>query len=199
MSEDYDVSRRALLVLMGGAGAELLSAQQAAHVHQEVAAGRAKGEYKPKVFSAHEYATLRRLAELIMPPDEHSKGALEAGAPEFIDILCGGNEELRGIYTGGLSWLDAQMKRRHQGAFVEAKPAEQTAMLDLLAYRKNEAEHPELAPGIRFFTWVRDMVVDAYFTSKAGMDDVGFMGNGAVSEFSVPKEAVEYALKRSGL
>jgi len=199
MSEDYDVSRRALLLLLGGAGAELLSAQQAAHVHQAVAADRAKGEYKPKVFTAHEYATLRRLAELIVPPDEHSKGALEAGAPEFIDILCAGNEDLRAIYTGGLAWLDAQMKRSHQVVFVAAKPAEQTAMLDLLAYRKNEAEHPELAPGIRFFTWVRDMVVDAYFTSKAGMDDLGFMGNAVVSEFSVPKEAVEYALKRSGL
>jgi hypothetical protein len=91
------------------------------------------------------------------------------------------------------------MKRRDQAAFVDARPAEQTAMLDLLALRRNEAAHPELAPGIRFFTWARNMVVDAYYTSKAGMDDLGFMGNGAMSEFSVPKEAVEYALRRSGL
>ena len=196
---DLEFSRRAMLLVLGGTGAELLSAQQAEHVHQAVAADRAKGEYKPKVFTAHEYATLRRLAELIMPPDEHSKGALEAGAPEFIDILCAGNDELRAIYTGGLGWLDAQMMRRYQAAFVNAKPAEQTAMLDLLAYRKNEAGHPELAPGIRFFIWARDMVVDAYFSSKVGMDDLGFMGNGAMSEFSVPEEAVQYALKRSGL
>ena len=200
MSEDLEVSRRAMLMALGGASAaEMLSAQQAAHVHHAVQADRAKGQYKPKAFTAHEYATLRRLAELIMPPDEHSKGALEAGAPEFIDLLCAGNEELRAIYTGGMGWLDVQMKKHHQAAFVDAKPAEQTAMLDLLAYRKNEAEHPDLAPGIRFFVWVRDMVVDAYYTSQAGMDDLGFKGNGAVAEFQVPKEAVEYALKRSGL
>ena len=194
-----EVSRRALLLALGGTGAQLLSAQQAEHVHQAVAAERAKGAYKPKVFTAHEYTTLRRLAELIMPPEERSKGALEAGAPEFIDFLCSVNDELSAIYTGGMGWLDEQMKRRHQATFVDAKPEQQTAMLDLIAHRKNEAEHPELGPGIRFFTWARNMVVDAYYTSKVGMDDLGFMGNGAMAEFSVPKEAVEYALKRSGL
>ena len=41
------------------------------------------------------------------------------------------------------------------------------------------------------------MVVDAYYTSPVGVKDIGFMGNKVRSEFSVPKEAVEYALKRS--
>src|SRR5690349_25090633 len=107
---DYEVSRRGMLLALSGMGANLLSAQQAAHVHQAVAADRAKGEYKPKCFTAHEYATLRRLAELIMPADEHSKSALDAGAPEFIDFLCAGSAELSAIYTGGMGWLDEQMK-----------------------------------------------------------------------------------------
>jgi gluconate 2-dehydrogenase gamma chain len=70
-------------------------------------------------------------------------------------------------------------------------------MLDLIAYRKNDT--PELGPGIAFFTWVRNMTVDAFYTSKAGMDDLGYMGNSAMSEFHVPAEAIDYALKRSGL
>ena len=70
-------------------------------------------------------------------------------------------------------------------------------MLDLIAYRKNNS--PELGTGIQFFTWVRNMTVDAFYTSKAGMDDLGYMGNGAMSEFHVPAEAIEYAVKRSGL
>jgi len=168
-------------------------------VHQAVATEKAKGDYKPKAFTAHEYATVRRLAELIMPPDERSKGALEAGAPEFIDLLCSTNAELSAIYTGGMGWLDSQMQRRHKAAFVDAKPQQQTAMLDLIAYQRNETDHPDLSPGIRFFTWARNMVVAAYFTSRAGMDDLGFMGNGAMSQFTVPEEAVQYALKRSGL
>ena len=200
---DLEISRRELLhaigasLALGAGGAELLSAQDATHVHEMAAAAKAKGDYKPKCFNAHEYATLRRLSELIVPPEEHSKGALEAGAPEFIDLLASSNAELAAIYTGGMAWLDEQMKHRYQAQFVAAKPAEQSAMLDLIAYRKNEADHPELGPGIRFFNWVRNMVVDAYYTSKVGMDDLGFMGNGAVASFSVPEEVLRYVLKRS--
>jgi hypothetical protein len=41
------------------------------------------------------------------------------------------------------------------------------------------------------------MVTDAYYTSPIGIKDIGYMGNTAVSEFHVPEEAVQYALKRS--
>jgi gluconate 2-dehydrogenase gamma chain len=201
--QESEVSRRDLLrvigasLALGAAGAEVLSAQDAAHLHQMAAGEKAKGDYKPKCFNAREYATLRRLAELIVPPEEHSKGALEAGAPEFIDLLASSNAELAAIYTGGMAWLDDQMQHRYHAIFTAAKPVEQTAMLDLIAYRKNEAAHPELGPGIHFFIWVRNMVVDAYYTSKAGMDDLGFQGNGAMASFSVPEASLQYVLKRS--
>ncbi|MGH9661960.1 MAG: gluconate 2-dehydrogenase subunit 3 family protein, partial [Bryobacteraceae bacterium] len=92
------------------------------------------------------------------------------------------------------AWLDAQSKKRYGATFAGAAPAQQTELLDLIAYRKNEP--PELAAGIRYFRWLRDMVVDAFYTSRIGMDDIGFMGNGAMKEFSVPDAAVQYALKR---
>jgi hypothetical protein len=89
------------------------------------------------------------------------------------------------------------MNKTYSANFIAAAPDQQTAMLDLIAYRKNNS--PELGPGIVFFNWVRNMTVDAFYTSKAGMDDLGYMGNGAMSEFRVPAEAIGYALKRSGL
>ena len=101
------------------------------------------------------------------------------------------------MFTGGLAWLDHEMNRRYSASFVDTSPPQQASLLDLIAYRKNDS--PELGPGIRFFTWVRNMTVDAFYTSKIGMDDLGFMGNGAMSEFSVPVSAIEYAVKRSGL
>jgi hypothetical protein len=201
--QSLDVSRRDLLRNIGisltltTAGLGVVSAQDAAHVHHAVAGEKAsaQGEYRPKCFTPHEYATLRRLSELIMPAGEASASAIEAGAPEFIDLLASNNSELAHIYTGGMAWLDQAAGRRHGSTFVEANPEQQTALLDLIAYRKNDS--PELGPGIEFFVWVRNMVVDAYFTSKIGMDYLGFMGNTAVSHFSVPQEAVDYALKRS--
>lgn len=195
-----DVSRRDLLrVTLTTFGVSVVSVEAAQHVHQAVAAEKmpAQTPYKPKRFTAAEYKTLQRLAELIIPADEKSKGALAAGAPEFIDFLASHSPELAAIYMGGIAWLDHQMNKRYSATFVSATQQQQIAMLDLIAFQKNES--PELNPGIAFFTWVRNMTVDAFYTSKVGMDDLGYLGNGAMSEFSVPVAAIQYAVKRSGL
>ena len=203
MSDQADeVSRRDLLRNIGAItlttfGVNVVTAEAAQHVHNAVSDVKKTGDYKPKCFTASEYRTLRRLADMIIPADERSPGALASGAPEFIDFLCSQSKELAEIYTGGFAWLDHQMNKRYSTGFTGATPEQQTAMLDLVSYRKNDS--PELGPGVRFFNWVRNMTVDAFYTSKVGMDDLGFMGNGAVSEFSVPVAAIEYAVKRSGL
>jgi gluconate 2-dehydrogenase gamma chain len=168
---------------------EIASAQ---HVHQAVAAdAKTAGVYRPKALNTHEFATLKSLCEIIVP------GASKGSAAEFIDLLSSQNPEMSAIYTGGLAWLDRAMTREYSADFLTSKPEERTAMLDKLAYRKNET--PDLAAGIKFFGWVRRMTVDAYYTSAAGIKEVGFKGNGAHAEFKVPQEAIDYAVKRSGL
>lgn len=172
---------------------ELEAAQQ---IHKAAAdAGKSGGAYHPKFFQPHEYETVRILAGLIVPADADSKGALDAGAPEFIDLLCSQNAELAEIYAGGLAWLDAAMQHRYSAPFKDAAPEQRIEMLNLIAYRKNNS--PELGPGIRFFTWARKMVVDAYYTHPVGIAQVGYMGNSGMTTFHVPPEAIEYALKRS--
>ena len=190
-----DQSRRELLrnvALSVVAGALPLEAQ---HVHAMAAQEKAAGPYKPKAFTDHEWKTLIRLADLIIPGDDHSPGAVEAGAPAFIDLLASQNPELLAIYTGGIAWLDHHLQAHHHTDFVSAAPEIQTGILDIIAYRKNES--PETGPGIRFFDWARKMVVDAYYTSPIGIKELGYMGNGAVAKFEVPQEAIDYALKRS--
>lgn len=195
-----DLSRRDLLrnvalsAALGG-----LSAEAAQHVHNMAAteSQQSGGVYKPKLFTAHEWKTLRRLCDLIFPADEHSKGALEAGAPEFLDLLSSANDEIAALYTGGIAWLDQAMQKRQHVNFVDAKPDEQTTLLDIIAYRKNST--PETAAGVKFFEWARKMTSDAYYTSKAGIADLGYVGNKGMAKFEVPAAAVDYALKRSGL
>ncbi len=195
-----ELSRRDLLrnvALSAALGGLTLEAAQ--HVHQMAAEDKqtAGGVYKPKVFTAHEWASLRRLCDLIFPADEHSKGALEAGAPEFIDLLASHNDDISALYTGGLAWMDHAMQTQHGTTFVDAKPEQQTALLDTIAYRKNSTK--ETAAGVKFFDWARKMTADAFYTSKVGIADLGYMGNKGMSKFEVPVEAVQYALKRSGL
>ena len=168
-----------------------LSLEAAQTVHEAAAASKAGGAYKPKCLNQHEFDSLRALCELIVP------GASKGGAAEFIDLLSSQNPDMAAIYTGGLAWLDRAMERANDTSFLKAKPDEQTAMLDKIAFRRNRS--PELAAGIRFFDWARRMTVDAYYTSAAGIKEVGYLGNRGMREFKVPQEAIDYAVKRSGL
>ena len=192
-----EITRRNWLALAGAsylAGALDLEAAQ--HVHNAVAdAKKSGGPYQPKFFQPREYKSLTILADLIVPADSTSKGALDAGAPEFIDLLCSQNEQLGVIYTGGLGWIEAEMERRYSRGFAEAGNEQRIELLNLIAYRKNKS--PQLSPGILFFVWARKMVVDAYYTHPVGIAQVGYVGNTGMTTFQVPAEAIAYAIKRS--
>ena len=111
----FDVTRRDLLknialsATLGG-----LSLEAAQHVHGLASQEKVStGAYKPKGLNAHEYSTLKKLADVIIPSDERSPGAAASGAPEFIDLLASQNPQMLAIYTGGIAWLDFTMQRRY--------------------------------------------------------------------------------------
>lgn len=187
---DPKLNRRDALTVLGAA-----AVQQDPHAHTPAVEKKPAGPYKPKVLNEHDYATLTKLCALIIPADEVSPSALEGGAPQYIDLLCSGNETLQEIFLGGLAWMDRAMEKRTGKTFLDAPAEEQTKLLDLIAYRKNDS--PELGPGIRFFDWARRMTVDAFYTSAAGIKDVGYKGNRGMNEYKVPQEAIDYVKKRS--
>ena len=199
-----------------------LDLEAAQHVHEEAAKTAAGGVYKPKALTSSEYKTVERLAEIIVPKDEVSGRAKEAGAGPFIDLLCSQNQTLADIYHGGLAWFDAEMNHRAGKTFLEASEAEQTSMLDVLvaAEREENARRAEelvyrrspdykgfsgyttrrssgLGPGVKFFDWVRKMSIDAFYTSPMGVKDVGYIGNRAYTKYEVPQAAIDYAMSRS--
>jgi len=190
-----DLIRNAAIAAVLGS----LDTVSAQHVHQAAAedAKTTGGVYKPKGLNAHEYKTVTRLADLIIPADDVSKGAVEAGAPQFIDLLCSQAPEMSAIWTGGIGWMDHQMIKQHNTTWIDARPEQQTALLDTIAYRKNAS--PENSPGIHFFEWARNMVMDGFYTSPIGVKDVGYLGNKGQTTFQVPASAIDYAVKRSGL
>jgi gluconate 2-dehydrogenase subunit 3-like protein len=190
-----DVLRRLALALTATGTLDRVSAQE---VHHLAAQGQGRGgAYVPRTFSDQEFRTLERLTDLIIPVENGAPGALAAGCAAWIDTISSENEELTTIYKGGFRWLDAAMKARGGTDFVSATPAEQTALLDRMAYRRNET--PELAPGIQFFSWVRRMTVDAFYTSEIGIRDIDYRGNSPMGSYPSPVEAIAYALKRSGI
>lgn len=221
-----EVSRRQLIrsIALGLTSMGMLDLDAAQHVHSAANGEKAanKGAYAVKAFEPEEYRTIRRLAELIVPADSVSGSAVDAGAPEFIDLLASQNGTIADIFHGGLAWLDAEMRKRGAKRFVEATEAEQKAMLDTLVKaetdegaRRNEElvyqrsavykdftgyttnRASDLGPGIRFFDWMRKMTVDAFYTSPIGVKDLGYKGNGAYSKYVVPQEAIDYAMRRT--
>src|SRR5262245_39096596 len=92
------------------------------------------GGYSPKALSAAEFRTLERLTDLIIPVENGKPGALAVGVPAWIDALVTVNAELQAKYSAGLAWLDTTMTTRAGRNFVSARPQDQTALLDLIAF-----------------------------------------------------------------
>jgi hypothetical protein len=189
-----DVLRRLGLTLMATGVLDRVSAQE---VHQMATTSQAGGPYTPKALSDQAYRALVRLTDLIIPVESGKPGAVAAGAAAWIDMLASENPQLKEIYTNGLAWLDDRMKKRGATDFAGAAASDQTALLDLIAYRRNQS--PELDPGIQFFTMARRMTVDAFYTSEIGIADIDYQGNRPQAVYPAPTEAIAYALKRSGL
>jgi gluconate 2-dehydrogenase gamma chain len=175
-----DVLKTLALSAAGGSVLQVipLEAAELAHqmVHKEKAAAPA-GKYAPKYFTAKQYETLTSLCDTILPKDERSGGAVEAGAPEFIDLLTSENPEFQGRLGGGLMWLDTYCIDHYEKTYLECTPEQRREVIDLIAYRKNAKATPELHQGVAFFAFLRNMTCDGFYTSKIGIEDLQYIGN----------------------
>jgi gluconate 2-dehydrogenase gamma chain len=181
-----DALRNLAVGVAGGSVLQVIPAQAAELAHQLIQqekTGSPAGMYKPKFFPAHQYQTLLFLCDVIIPKDEVSGGAVEAGAPEFIDLLTSENESYQLILGGGLMWLDNFCTDRYNHTFLECTPEQQKEVLDLIAYRKNADADPALSQGIAFFAKLRGMTCDGFYTSKIGIEDLKYIGNTALASF----------------
>jgi hypothetical protein len=181
-----DVLRTLTLGVTGGSVLQVitLEAAELAHqmVHKEKQAALA-GKYTPKYFTAKQYEMISSLCDTIIPKDEKSGGALEAGAPEFIDLLTSENEDYQLALGGGLMWLDTRCVDQYGKVFMECAPEQRKELLDLIAYRKNAKKDAGLSQGVAFLAFVRKMTCDGYYTSKIGIADLQYIGNVTRSEW----------------
>ncbi len=166
--------------------ARLQAAQE--HVHK-AAAKAAKGKPPaPKFFTAPEWATVRVLADAVIPRDERSGSATDALVPEFIDFILDDplaeareKESLQTRVRGGLAWLDRECRGRFEKPFVECAGGERTAVLDDIAWP--EKARPEMGPGAAFFSLFRDLVASGFWSSRIGVEDLRYTGNTFVAEW----------------
>ena len=183
------ISRRDVLksLAVGAAATSVLRAipaHAAEYAHHMVAAEKAATSvYAPKFFPAHEYKTLQTLCQTIIPGEGDSGGAIEAGAPEFIDLLTSENTEYQRELGGGILWLDGTCSDRYGKVFIDCTPQQQKEILDQIAYRNNAIADLSISQGVDFFSLLRNMTADGFFTSEIGIKYLGYIGSTFLTEF----------------
>jgi hypothetical protein len=194
-----EITRRNALKIIGatpvaaGLAIGTADADQAPAAHQHPAplpTAARKGPFKPKFFTPHELATVTMLADIIIPKDERSGSASEAGVPEFIDFMMTDRPSMQTPMRGGLRWLDAACRKQFNKAFVDLAATDRTTILDAIAYPKKAA--PEMSQGAAFFTALRNLVATGFYTSKIGIADVGYMGNVPTVWNGCPQECLDH-------
>jgi hypothetical protein len=180
-----DLTRRQALELLGAAaasaGAFACAPADVDRATREAAKAKAAGGFTPRFFTPDELATATLLADLVLPRDERSGSASEAGVPEFLDYVLAEEMTDPVRIRGGLGWLDRECQDRFGRRFLDCADAERTALLDDIAWPENA--RPEHSQGVAFFTAFRDLVAGGYWSSKIGVEDLGYQGNVVVTEW----------------
>ncbi len=152
---------------------------------------RRRGQaFQPAFFTAHEYRTVRILVDLIIPRDERSGSATDAGVPEFMDFIVSDQKSRQTAMRGGLSWLDTECRERYGKPFADLDDTRRQAVLDDIAWPARA--RPEMSQGVAFFTSFRDLTANGFWSSKVGVADLGYMGNTMVPEWKgCPDEQIK--------
>jgi len=153
-----------------------------------------KAPYAPTFFTPHEWETVRVLVDIVIPRDERSGSATDAGVPEFMDFMMGDRPDGQIPMRGGLAWLDNECSERFRKTFVQAAETERGAVLDDIAWPKQAK--PDMSQGVAFFNMFRDMTASGFWSSKIGVADLDYRGNEFVAEW---KGCPEPALRKLGV
>jgi hypothetical protein len=126
-------------------------------------------------FTPDEIATITILGDIIIPKDEISGSASEAGVPDFIEFIVKDMPEHQIPMRGGLRWLDMQCLNHYNKAFKDCATAQQMEMVDEIAWP--EKAKPQMAQGVAFFNLMRNLTASGFYTSQMGVKDIGYVGN----------------------
>lgn len=144
---------------------------------------------KEKFFDDHEIKTITVLGDIIMPKDDISGNASDAGVPAFIEFIVKDKPSYQLPLRGGLKWLDMQCLKQFNNPFINCSPDQQIKMVDQIAYP--EQAKPEMQQGVAFFNIMRDLTTTGFFSSNIGIKDIGYMGNKPNQWDGVPQEVLD--------
>jgi len=147
-----------------------------------------------KFFDDHELKTIGILSDIIIPKDETSGSATDAGVTDFIEFIAKDMPHYQTPLRGGLRWLDLQCMKRYAADFASCTSSQQLEMVDEIAFP--EKAKPPMQQGVAFFNTMRDLTACGFFTSEIGIKDLGYAGNKPNQWDGVPQDVLDqYNLK----
>ena len=153
----------------------------------DLVASHERGEFWPLTLSAAQRRLAGVLSDLIIPADAHSPSASAVGVVDFIDEWLSApypeQQRDRPIVLEGFAWLDAAAAKRGGGkGFADLEVSGQTAICDSVCSAARA--EPALEDAVRFFARYRDLTAAAFYSSPAGRQDVGYIGNVPLTSFA---------------
>ena len=152
----------------------------------------------PLTLNAAQRAAVTALADVLLPADERSPAASTLGVPAFVDEWISAPYPLqqadRVAILELVAWLDREAAALGVASFTDLGGAGQSALCDRLGDAASALDADRQAAG--FFDRFRVICLGAYYTTEAGMADIGYVGNTPSATFSEPPAEV---LERLGL
>ena len=192
MSNEKNISRRAALkVIAVGVGTAstlpiLENRVLGQHKHPDMQmlplpGASVQAAESGKFFSPHEMETIGAISDLIIPTDEHSPGARDAGVSVFIDLMVNeSSNEIRTLWRDGLAAVDRMSELQFSRVFNQVRKEQQISLLTVIS--KNERRPKTIEE--RFFGSIKSLTVDGYYTSAIGIhQDLRYKGNEYLKEF----------------
>jgi len=123
--------------------------------------------------------TSAAFCDAILPADDRSPAASVVGVPDFIDEWVSApyaqQQKDREIILAGIEWLEQQSQGRFGTEFASAGHDQTTELIDSIAFADQASvEQVDL---VKFFERFRYLTVGAYYTTDAGIEDIGYVGN----------------------
>jgi hypothetical protein len=169
--------RTALGALAGGTFARPGAAQ-----HHLVQIAQQPSSYKLRFFTSAQNELLDRLANIIIPADDHSGGAHDAAVSLFIDLMVSqSTQSVKDEWLEGLTAVDREAQTRYRRPFLKCAAQEQDQVVAKMAAHE---ENPS-TPLERYFARLKALTVDGYYTSRVGIhNDLQYQGNQVLAKFA---------------
>ena len=140
-------------------------------------------------FTEKEKNMVAILSDIIIPKDEKSGSATDAGVPDFIEFMMKDYPKFQVPMRGGLMWLENQSTANFDKSFIDLTPEQRISIIDHIAYP--DTAEVSMKNGVKFFNLMRNLTSTGFFTSQMGINDLGYVGNRPNQWNGVPDDVLK--------